>query len=426
MDSIVLAYNPPFRIPNDRWLEVRLDLQNRLESPVLLVDMSLPLEELEQVVRSHWTFCCKRNSQRVVLITVDCAEQASALIDVARLWNQLDADAPSNPPLFLAQRWDSSDWAEFLVSSDLEKSMGPWLIVTRYPVDVVDRMNPGIFTLQRKQITELVWELRRLGVHADFAVQEANTVNRQTDFFAEIPWGELLDLHSRSDEADTDRIVLVCNGICGSKGFDQVFPLKRIVPLLVNKYLGAFEYTSPLPTELASIDRGHEEFMRRINALLPVAYRGRADEIQTDSMGSASVQLAPDGKVPWDKIWTSFCDLGIAGGPPHRGRLLEPVDRIDIDSDRDAYHMVVAEICRGISLVSGLETVKCESLGWVGVVCENESMAAWMLRAIIAENVIARRERNVVYVPAGPQFTIYKEIKNVIVTIAKTTHFYRL
>jgi hypothetical protein len=88
--------------------------------------------------------------------------------------------------------------------------------------------------------------------------------------------------------------------------------------------------------------------------------------------------------------------------------------------------MVVAEICRGISLVSGLETVECESLGWVGVVCENESMAAWMLRAIIAENVIARRERNVVYVPAGPQFTIYKEIKNVIVTIAKTTHFYRL
>jgi sirohydrochlorin cobaltochelatase len=87
---------------------------------------------------------------------------------------------------------------------------------------------------------------------------------------------------------------------------------------------------------------------------------------------------------------------------------------------------VVDEVRRGISLVSGLETVECESLGWVGVVCENESMAAWMLRAIIAENVIARRERNVVFVPAGPRFTIYKEIKNIVVTIAKTTHFYRL
>jgi hypothetical protein len=426
VDSIVLAYNPPFRVPSDRWLEVRLDLQARLESPVLLLDMSLPVEELEQVARSHWTICCKRHSQRVVLITVDCAEHASALMDIARLWNQLDTNATNDPPLFLAQRWDSSDWAEFLVSSDLEKSVGPWLIVSRNLVDAVDRMNPGICTLHRKQITELVWELRRLGVHSDFAVQDSNRGNRQTDFIAEIPWGELLDLHPRSDEAHTDRIVLARDGNCRSKDFDEVFPLKRIVPLLVNKYLGAFEYTSPLPVKLASIDRGHEEFMRRINALLPVAYRGRADEIQTDSMGSASVQLAPDGKVPWDKIWTSFCDLGIAGGPPHRGRLLEPVDRIDIDSDRDAYHMVVAEICRGISLVSGLETVECESLGWVGVVCENESMAAWMLRAIIAENVIARRERNVVYVPAGPQFTIYKEIKNVIVTIAKTTHFYRL
>jgi hypothetical protein len=245
VDSIVLAYNPPFRIPNDRWLEVRLDLQTRLESPVLLLDMSLPVEELEQVARSHWTICCKRHSQRVVLITVDSAEHASALMDVARLWNQLYTNTTNDPPLFLAQRWDSSDWAEFLVSSDLEKSMGPWLIVTRNPFDAVDRMNPGICILQRKQITELVWELRRLGVHADFAVQDSNPVNRQADFFAEIPWGELLDLHPRSDEADSDRIVLARDGICRSKDFDDVFPLKRIVPLLVNKYSGCVRVHIP-------------------------------------------------------------------------------------------------------------------------------------------------------------------------------------
>jgi hypothetical protein len=426
VDSIVLAYNPPFRIPNDRWLDVRLDLQARLESPVMLLDMSRPVEELEQVVRSHWTICCKRKSQRVVLITVDCAERASALMDVARLWNQLETNGTNDPSLFLAQRWDSSDWAEFLVSSDLERSMGSWLIVSRNPVNSVDRMNTEICTLHRKQITELVWELRTLEVNADFAIQDSNRGNRQVDFFAEIPWGELLDRHPRSDDADTDRIVLARDGNCRSKDFDEVFPLKRIVPLLVNKYLGAFEYTSPLPVKLATIDRGHEELMRRINALLPVAYRGRADEVRTDSMGSAGVRLDPDGKVPWDKIWTSFCDLGLAGGPPHRGLLLEPVDKVDIENDRAAYQSVIDEVRRGISLVSGLETVECESLGWVGIVCENESMAAWMLRAIIAENVIARRERNVVFVPAGPRFTIYKEIKNIIVTIAKTTHFYRL
>jgi hypothetical protein len=426
VDSIVLAYNPPFRIPNDRWLDVRLDLQTRLESPVLLLDMSLPIEELEQVVRSHWTFCCKRNSQRVVLIAMDCDEQATALIDGARLWNQLHSNESIDPPLFLAQRWDSSDWAEFLVASDLEISMGPWLITAKIHCDPMDRLNPGLYTLQRKQITELVWELRRLGILADFAFQDSNPVKRQTVFFAEIPWGQSHDLDSRTDQAETDRVVLSCDGTCRSKCFDEVFPLKRIVPLLVNKYLGSFEYRSPLPSTLQSIDRGHEEFIRRINALLPVAYRGRADDVRTDSMGSAGIHFDPDGKVPWDKIWTSFCDLGLAGGPPHRGRLLEPVDRSEIDTDKEAYQRVVAEIRRGISLVSGLKTVECESLGWVGVVCENESMAAWILRAIIAENVIARRERNVVFVPAGPQFTLYKEIKNIIVTIAKTTHFYRL
>jgi sirohydrochlorin cobaltochelatase len=51
-------------------------------------------------------------------------------------------------------------------------------------------------------------------------------------------------------------------------------------------------------------------------------------------------------------------------------------------------------------------------------------MAAWMLRAIIVENILVRREGSILFLPAGPEFRIEKEIKNVITAIAKTTHYW--
>jgi sirohydrochlorin cobaltochelatase len=59
------------------------------------------------------------------------------------------------------------------------------------------------------------------------------------------------------------------------------------------------------------------------------------------------------------------------------------------------------------------------------VICDDERMAAWMMRAILVENVIVRREANILYMPAGPAFRVEKEIKNVITSIAKTVHYWR-
>lgn len=36
------------------------------------------------------------------------------------------------------------------------------------------------------------------------------------------------------------------------------------------------------------------------------------------------LQCDTDGRVAWNRIWQAFCDLAIAGGPPHKGRLLGP------------------------------------------------------------------------------------------------------
>lgn len=157
--------------------------------------------------------------------------------------------------------------------------------------------------------------------------------------------------------------------------------------------------------------------------LLPPRY-----QLKTPSaapMGAAGLKYDAEGKAVWNEIWTDFCDLAIAGGPPHRGTLLEPIDPAEAQRDPIAYEQVVQELERGIHMVTGLEVVRSESPGWIGMVCTSEDMALWLLRAIVTENVSVRREDKVLYFPAGPDFKLGKEIKNVITVIAKTTHYWQ-
>lgn len=167
-----------------------------------------------------------------------------------------------------------------------------------------------------------------------------------------------------------------------------------------------------------------QELESRINALLPPAYRGRYETVRPQSMGTASLKYDSEGRVAWGEIWTSFCDLALAGGPPHRGTLLEAVSADAPLAEPAAYEAVVAEIERGIRLTTGLPVITSRTPGWVGVRCESEEMAVWLMRAIIVENVMVRREGDTLYLPAGPKFTVKREIKNVITTIAKTVHYW--
>ncbi len=103
---------------------------------------------------------------------------------------------------------------------------------------------------------------------------------------------------------------------------------------------------------------------------------------------------------------------------------MEPVAPEKIKADWEAYERVVTEIERGLRLVTGLPTVRSESLGWVGLRCADEEMALWLLRAIVVENVCVRREGTVLFLPAGPAFRLEQEIKNVITVVAKTHHYW--
>jgi hypothetical protein len=162
----------------------------------------------------------------------------------------------------------------------------------------------------------------------------------------------------------------------------------------------------------------------RLKTLLPEEYQDSYETMQPVPMRSAGLKYAADGTVAWDQIWGSFCDLAIAGGPPHKGKLLEPGVEADINAQFDRYDEVGEEICRGIRMVTGLRAYISPTPGWVSVTCLSDAMAGWLVRAIVMENVAARRAGAILELPVAPHFRLEKEIKNVITVIAKTCHYW--
>jgi hypothetical protein len=162
----------------------------------------------------------------------------------------------------------------------------------------------------------------------------------------------------------------------------------------------------------------------RIRGLLPLAYHSCLETISPTSMGSVGLKYDKEGRVAWDEIWTTFCDLAMAGGPPHRGKFLAPTNPADVSKDLEKSKAIASEIMRGIQLTTGMKASIDDEINSVLLECESETMGAWMHRAIVAENVFADHLGNVVRLPSGPDFRIEKEIKNVIVCVAKTWHYW--
>jgi hypothetical protein len=171
-------------------------------------------------------------------------------------------------------------------------------------------------------------------------------------------------------------------------------------------------------------DTALQDLDAKLKIILPAAYRECYEDVQPVSMGSAGLKFDADGRVAWDEIWGSFCDLAMAGGPPHRGTLLEPATEAEIEADPGGYARVTAEICRGVRMVTDLAVDRSSTPGWVDLFCFTPGMAGWMARAIAMENVSVQMDGSVVRLPAGPGFRLEKEIKNVITSVAKTAHYF--
>jgi len=167
-----------------------------------------------------------------------------------------------------------------------------------------------------------------------------------------------------------------------------------------------------------------DELDTRLRTVLPEEYQDTYEQLQPTPMKATGLKFADDGSVAWDKIWGSFCNLAMAGGPPHKGALLEPAPRSSVTANADHYDEVAREICRGISLATEMPADPSSDPGWVRVECYSDAMAGWLLRAITMENVAVRVEGASVELPASPAFRLDKEIKNVVTVIAKTSHYW--
>ncbi|MDQ3548645.1 MAG: cation diffusion facilitator family transporter [Chloroflexota bacterium] len=158
--------------------------------------------------------------------------------------------------------------------------------------------------------------------------------------------------------------------------------------------------------------------------ILPPRYQA-GGQVSAAPMGAAALQYDKNGDVAWNEMWGGYCELALAGGAPHRGTLLEPVHAAAIAADPTQYEWVLQELERGIALVTGLPVLRSDTPGWLGMECDNEEMALWLLRAIVVENVTVRREESALWFPAGPHFRLEREIKSVITVIAKTNHYWQ-
>ena len=138
-------------------------------------------------------------------------------------------------------------------------------------------------------------------------------------------------------------------------------------------------------------------------------------------MAAAPMVYNDDESVAWERMWDSFCVLASAGGPPHRATTLQ-AQTID-DPTSEGYRTAVAEIIRGIHLVSGL-TAEAAETGWIAVECGQPIQARWLSEQIEQENVASFVQGSRFFVPVGASFTLKGEIKNVITAVAKTTHYW--
>lgn len=167
-----------------------------------------------------------------------------------------------------------------------------------------------------------------------------------------------------------------------------------------------------------------EELDARLKILLPPAYADSYETLTPAPMRSAGLKFDPRGEVAWNEIWGSFCDLALAGGPPHKGALLGPASAADVDAHPEQYDRVVREVCRGVEMVTSMPCEPADAPGWVRVECYGAAMAAWLLRAIVTENVAARASGVMLDLPVAPSFRLDKEIKNIVTVSAKTSHYW--
>ena len=142
-------------------------------------------------------------------------------------------------------------------------------------------------------------------------------------------------------------------------------------------------------------------------------------------MAAAPFLWRDDGRPDWAGMWTTFCELALYGGPPHRGpeSALGAPAATGAAAASPADDEMLGEMRRGIWETTGLYTEPAAP-GWLAVTCDSPKMAAWLCAAIILENVEARLDEDRLLLPAGAGYQLKDEVKSIVTVVAKAHHYW--
>ena len=209
------------------------------------------------------------------------------------------------------------------------------------------------------------------------------------------------------------RLLFAVDGSLPQEALNSCFDLSQSLATVVGE-----------PVYLAALDADTLDDLRAW-VLLKTEGQG-LEGMEPKAVSNAPMSAAPfvyleDGRPDWAAMWQGFCELALYGGPPHRGTdnpVEASTEPIEAGSD------VLGEIRRGIWETTGLFSEPGPA-GWLAITCQNKRMAAWMAAAIILENVDARCEDEILYVPAGADFELKNQVKSVITVTAKVNHYWQ-
>jgi hypothetical protein len=366
--AILELQSPLIMATLEQWQGVADRLATRLCHPVILLrrlDFEERAETLESLVKEYR----ERGFLRVVVIPIGLEPYDILGLKTAIEWSHQEHIQTA---IHLAREWNMTDWSNLLSTSICDNVI---------PSNQANALN-NPFQPPRKKALLLVsdggatsCESRTTGVELaclshEMLQQDSGWAIRHAFMQGVLP--NLTQVFHQMDSDQIHQVVLLCWRLDQEK-VSELFrtigqlhaldmpvletsnawfwdrlsnqipgPLRLLdhpiaIHMLFEKYLDALasrpigRYFADAASE-SDQDRSLFRFDlmsldQRIDSHLPSEYQGRTDAVRSQSMGSRALEFNADGLVPWDKIWTSFCDLAMAGGPPHRGRLLEAVSR---------------------------------------------------------------------------------------------------
>jgi hypothetical protein len=111
----------------------------------------------------------------------------------------------------------------------------------------------------------------------------------------------------------------------------------------------------------------------------------------------------------------SEADLASSPISPQAALLVEPVAAAEALLHPARQSEVLATLDRGLRLLTGLPVQVSDTPGWIGIRVPDP---AFMLRAVVVQGVLARRHGDVLWLPAGPDFGLRREVRSILTAVA--------